>query len=261
MNRGSGYVCSKRIDGLFLHEVDISDGGNAASNSQLGNEDGMDRGPVTIRMERIDVLPIEIFVKNVCISQVINGRVLDEQMCRKVLKKVSKEELESGIEWRHRGGVHRVKCVKHTRIGMFHNRLNLWLEINGNGNNEEELKSGEAIKVMEVQTRGHVELSTRRTRRPRESMNINEGRTGSGRIVRRRARRRIGRVEDFRLFDRHGGIVGAQNRVSENLNLAGRSENEKCDGTLPEAVQCIDNLDLTWKATPYFWCNGVRRRN
>lgn len=133
-----------------------------------------------------------------------------------------------------------------TRIRMYHNRLKLEMKKDWNGNSLEEMEMEEGIEVMEMQGIGSRERKGQRSRRRRECMELNGKRIGTGRIVRRRARRRIGRVEHFRLFAQNGSIVRARRTVLVgHKTIVAPTEKAKFDKSLSEVVHCGENLDLT----------------
>lgn len=118
----------------------------------------------------------------------------------------------------------------------------------------------EVIEILNVsgkQCRSGTGNRNGRTRpRPRRRMDFGGNQSRSGRVVKSASRRRIGSLQQFSMFYRHGNVRRAN--VGANVGRA-LNEREKFSKSVEEFCNCIGNLDLTWKERPYFRCSGVRR--
>lgn len=154
----------------------------------MENGDVSSCGAVTIRIDHSDGLNVRTETKNTYLRQVTNRNVDDRYICRSVIRKISMEEMESGIS-----SGYLQKCIKVTGIDKVRNRLKMNPRRNGNCGAEEH------IEVMEFEGRESERFNGGRSRTIRASMYI-EGNLIGARIrgiQKRRTRRRIGRAEDF----------------------------------------------------------------
>lgn len=64
-------------------------------------------GPVRIRIDRRDCIPLRFFTKNICVRLKMDDREENEHIYRTVVRKASKTNVEDGSV-----GVQGAKCIK-----------------------------------------------------------------------------------------------------------------------------------------------------
>lgn len=119
-------VCRTNLNHNTLVELGVLEEANSLEDEHARNKDGFSGGPVTIRVNSRSGMPIRLGTRNVCVRQIINGKVENKYISKTAIREMTVEELESGLSDEVFS-----RCIKVSRIGMFWNRLKLILNVEG----------------------------------------------------------------------------------------------------------------------------------